>query len=79
MRFWEHNRAPKLLHGQVSRRLGPPSLACSGECRHLLCAWVALTAIVQFASLSDSEWSFHLFAASLAIGVAISGSILMLP
>lgn len=45
----------------------------------LLCAWVALTAIVLFASLSDSQWTFHLVAVSVVIALATSGSILMLP
>ena len=47
----------------------------------LACAWVAITVVALGAALTDrpGEWGGYLVAASVVIGVAISGSILMLP
>jgi hypothetical protein len=47
----------------------------------LLCAWVALTAAALGAVLTDRPGAFgnYLVGTSLAVGVAISGTILMLP
>ena len=47
----------------------------------LACAWVAITAAALGAALTDKpgEWGGYLVAASVVIGVAISGTIMMLP
>ena len=47
----------------------------------LVCAWVAITAAALGAVLTDrpGEWGGYLVAASVVIGVAISGTMLMLP
>ena len=47
----------------------------------LICAWVAITAAALGAALTDrpGEWGGYLVAASVVIGVAICGTILMLP
>ena len=47
----------------------------------LVCASVAITAAALGAVLSDrpGEWGGYLVAASVVIGVAISGTLLMLP
>ena len=47
----------------------------------LICAWLAITAPALGAALTDrpGEWGGYLVAASVVIGVAISGTMLMLP
>ena len=47
----------------------------------LICAWVAITSAALGATLTDrpGEWGGYLVAASVAIGVAISGTMLVLP
>ena len=47
----------------------------------LVCAWAAITAAALGAVLTDrpGEWGGYLVAASVVIGVAICGTILMLP
>jgi hypothetical protein len=47
----------------------------------LVCAWVALSAAALGATLTDkpAEWGGYLVAASVVIGVAVSGTILSLP
>ena len=47
----------------------------------LICAWVAITAAALGAALTDiaGEWGGYLVAASVVIGVTISGTMLMLP
>ena len=46
-----------------------------------ICAWVAITSAALGATLTDrpGEWGGYLVAASVVIGVAISGTMLMLP
>ena len=47
----------------------------------LICAWVAITSAALGTTLTDrpGEWGGYLVAASVVIGVAICGTILMLP